>query len=187
LLFGVEKKPTGRQTMKSRKRILLAAVVVLGSCEIKGPEIRQTCHLPILRTKEITQVVSYIGDDGAKDSCPVRVPKIVAVPRDYGVLYLEWTLSTPWLLMRASSKDDRSQYVVTGPGVEPYRLAPTDHLKRVYTNAKLFPGNSFDREPPGAQPFSVSIGPAADSPEQFSDEVLFEFDTVECTCVYRDY
>jgi hypothetical protein len=167
------------------RRWLVCAVVLLGSCDAGDHEVRRTCHLPILRTNEETRALIYVGDvnDYSADSCPVRVPRQLALQRTYGTLYLQWTSPRPSLLMRASSDDGKTQYVVSGPGVTSYATLRTDDLGRAYTSERLFPGDSFDGSAPAARPFSLTIRPPAGSQEQFSDDVLFEFDTVQCRCV----
>jgi hypothetical protein len=111
----------------------------------------------------------------------------LAIAREHGALFLEWGVSSHWLLMRASSFDERQRYDIVGSRVEPHApVTPQDQYAE-YTHKILFPGNDFYQSPPISEVFSVTIVPGSESPEQFTDQLTFQYDTVQCTCTYRDF
>jgi hypothetical protein len=89
--------------------------------------------------------------------------------------------------MRATNFDGQKKYDLVGSGIEPYVASSDEDRARAYTHLKGFPGNDFYQSPPITAFFSVAIVPPTDSSDRFQDEVEFQYDTVQCTCAYRDY
>jgi hypothetical protein len=163
--------------MKGKETFLFASALALSGCG----KIERPCFLPVLHTNEVTRVLERV-----RDTCPVSVAKTTAVIRPYGAIYLEWTVSTRALLMRASSANDEIKYEISGYGVEPYSSRPPSTEYKQYTHLKMFPGNDFNESPPLAESFSIIVTPVPGSGQSFTDEVFFQYDTVQCTCSYYD-
>ena len=127
-----------------------------------------------------SRVLAHVGQ-----SCPLPVPHKLAIAREYGVIYLEWASSTPYLYVRASTYDDTEHFEIAGVGIEPFSTDGEDAAE--YTHGKMFAGNAFYESPPRTEAFSLYVTPVPGSPQQFVDQIELEFDTVQCTCVYRDW
>lgn len=167
---------------KHRSASFALLTVGLVSCGTK-----QTCFLPVLRTNETVKVLSVVGQPGSRgDSCPAPVPTKLAIGREYGALYLEWGVSTHFLVMRASSYDDQVNFDISGSGVKPYRSPAPSTAYQGYTHIKMFPGSDFNPTPPITEGFSVIVKHPNRVGEQLEDEIQFQYDTVQCTCTLHD-
>src|SRR5258706_12251795 len=144
--------------MNSVRAFVVAGLVALPSCG----KIERTCFLPVLRTNEVTRVLKRVPD-----ACPVPVARTVAVTRPYGAVYLEWSVSTRGLLMRASSHDNKTKYVIAGEGVQPFSKPPPSTEHREYTSVQMSPRNDFDETHPKEEPFSITVPTQPGSADSF--------------------